>query len=114
MSFLQAIIVYFILPLLTLLTIVIFVHVILSWLIAFNVVNPRNQLVYTIGRVCASVVEPLLAPIRRFLPPLGGMDLSPIILLLLIMFLRNYVFADVLYHAFAPEPRDPRVIERSY
>jgi YggT family protein len=97
MSFLQAIIVYFVLPLLTLLTIVVFVHVILSWLVAFNVVNPRNQLVYTIGRMCASIVEPLLSPIRRVLPPLGGMDLSPIILLLLIMFIRNYVVAQLIY-----------------
>jgi YggT family protein len=97
MSFLQAIIVYFVLPLLTLLTIVVFVHVILSWLVAFNVVNPRNQLVYTIGRMCASIVEPLLSPIRRILPPLGGMDLSPIILLLLIMFIRNYVIARLVY-----------------
>ncbi|TRO97047.1 YggT family protein [Glycocaulis profundi] len=97
MSFLQAIIVYFVLPLLTLLTIVVFVHVILSWLVAFNVVNPRNQLVYTIGRMCASIVEPLLSPIRRILPPLGGMDLSPIILLLLIMFIRNYVIAQLIY-----------------
>ena len=97
MSFLQAIIVYFVLPLLTLLTIVVFVHVILSWLVAFNVVNPRNQLVYTIGRMCASIVEPLLSPIRRILPALGGMDLSPIILLLLIMFIRNYVIAQLIY-----------------
>jgi YggT family protein len=97
MSFFQAVIVYFVLPLLTLLTIVVFVHVILSWLVAFNVVNPRNQLVYTIGRMCASIVEPLLSPIRRILPPLGGMDLSPIILLLLIMFIRNYVIAQLIY-----------------
>lgn len=99
MTFGQALIVYFALPILSLLTIVIFVHVILSWLVAFNVVNPHNQFVNIVGRTVAAIVEPLLAPIRRILPPLGGMDLSPIILLLLIMFLRNYIFADLLFRA---------------
>lgn len=99
MTFGQALIVYFALPILNLLTIVVFVHVILSWLVAFNVVNSHNQFVNIVGRTVAAIVEPLLAPIRRILPPLGGMDLSPIVLLLLIMFLRNYVFADLLFRA---------------
>ena len=51
---------------------------ILSWLVAFNVVNTRNRAVYVIGDFLYRVTEPLLAPIRRILPNLGGLDLSPI------------------------------------
>ena len=62
---------------------------ILSWLVAFNVVNTRNRAVYVIGDFLYRVTEPLLAPIRRILPNLGGLDLSPIIVILIIFFLRN-------------------------
>jgi YggT family protein len=61
---------------------VIIAGAILSWLIAFNVVNPRNQFVAGIGRFTYSLTEPALRQIRRFLPSLGGVDLSPIALLL--------------------------------
>ncbi|MEE2692963.1 MAG: YggT family protein [Pseudomonadota bacterium] len=62
--------------------IVIFVSVILSWLIHFNVVNGRNQFVSAVGRTCYALTEPLLRPIRSILPSLGGLDISPIILLI--------------------------------
>lgn len=62
---------------------------ILSWLVAFNVVNTRNRAVYVIGDFLYRVTEPVLAPIRRILPNLGGLDLSPIIVILLIFFIRN-------------------------
>ncbi|EWY42543.1 hypothetical protein N825_01230 [Skermanella stibiiresistens SB22] len=62
---------------------------ILSWLVAFNVVNTRNRAVYVIGDFLYRVTEPVLGPIRRVLPNLGGLDLSPIILILLIFFIRN-------------------------
>ena len=62
---------------------------ILSWLVAFNVVNTRNRAVYVIGDFLYRVTEPVLAPIRRILPNLGGLDLSPIIVILVIFFLRN-------------------------
>ena len=62
---------------------------ILSWLVAFNVVNTRNRAVYVIGDFLYRVTEPLLAPIRRILPNLGGLDLSPIIVILIIFFIRN-------------------------
>lgn len=62
---------------------------VLSWLVAFNVVNTRNRAVYVIGDFLYRVTEPLLRPIRNLLPNMGGMDLSPIVLILLIFFVRN-------------------------
>ena len=68
---------------------VVIASAILSWLVAFNVVNTRNRAVYVIGDFLYRVTEPLLAPIRRILPNLGGLDLSPIIVILIIFFIRN-------------------------
>ncbi|MBL0933431.1 MAG: YggT family protein [Rhizobiaceae bacterium] len=68
---------------------------IFSWLYAFNVVNPRNQFVGTIGNFLYKVTEPALRPIRRLLPDLGGIDISPIILLLLIFFLRQFIITTI-------------------
>ncbi|HAE49137.1 MAG: hypothetical protein CMO30_19445 [Tistrella sp.] len=65
--------------------------VILSWLVAFNVVNTNNQVVYTIGSFIHRITEPVLRPIRNFLPSLGGLDLSPLVLLLLLNFLKIVV-----------------------
>ncbi|WP_322515228.1 YggT family protein [Rhodopseudomonas palustris] len=64
---------------------------ILSWLIAFNVVNTRNQFVSAVSEFLYRITEPLLGPIRRLLPSLGGLDISPIILILLIMFLQRVI-----------------------
>ncbi|MGO1076188.1 YggT family protein [Inquilinus sp. CA228] len=61
---------------------------ILSWLVTFNVVNTRNQVIYQIGNALYRMTEPALRPIRRFLPNLGGIDISPVVLLLLIYFLQ--------------------------
>lgn len=101
LSFGQALLAYFVMPLLTLLTIVVFINVIMSWLIGFNVVNRQNQFVMMVWQVTENITAPLLAPIRRVLPPLGGMDLSPIVLLLIIAFVRNYIVGDVLWRLFA-------------
>ena len=87
----------FILIPLQLLVYVIFVGVILSWLISFNVVNPNNQLVSTIWRLTGTITEPLLRPIRNILPPLGGLDLSPLVLLLVIMFVRNWLILGQIF-----------------
>ncbi|MBS7544333.1 YggT family protein [Ancylobacter oerskovii] len=65
---------------------------ILSWLVAFNVVNPHNQVVRSVGEFLWRVTEPVLAPIRRLLPNLGGIDVSPIILIIGLYFIRNLVF----------------------
>ncbi|PWE18214.1 YggT family protein [Marinicauda salina] len=97
MSFGQALIVYFIDPLLGLLILLIFVGVIMSWLVAFNVLNPHNQLVRAIWRFTNAVTEPLLRPIRQVIPPLGGMDFSPLILLLVVFFVRDWLVRDQLF-----------------
>ncbi|MCO6391434.1 YggT family protein [Aliihoeflea aestuarii] len=68
---------------------------IFSWLYAFNVVNPRNQFVGTIGNFLYRVTEPALRPIRNLLPDLGGIDISPIILLLIIFFIRTFIITTV-------------------
>lgn len=67
--------------------IIVIVDVILSWLVSFNVVNTRNQFVATIARITYQATEPALRPIRAILPTLGGLDLSPIILILGLSFL---------------------------
>jgi YggT family protein len=72
---------------------------VLSWLIAFNVVNTQNQVVSTIGEFLYRITEPLLRPIRSLLPNLGGIDVSPVILILLILFIENiiirYIYPNV-------------------
>jgi YggT family protein len=65
--------------------------IIMSWLIAFNVVNTRNQVVDTIWRSLLSLTEPVLRPIRRILPRMQGLDLSPIVLFLIILFIRMLI-----------------------
>jgi YggT family protein len=65
---------------------------VLSWLIAFNVVNVRNQLVGTIADFFYRVTEPALRPIRNFLPSLGGIDISPVILIIGLMFLEQLIY----------------------
>ena len=68
---------------------------IFSWLYAFNVVNPRNQVVGTVGNALYRLTEPALRPIRRFMPDLGGIDISPIILLLILFFLRQFIITTL-------------------
>jgi YggT family protein len=66
-----------------------------SWLYAFNVVNPRNQGVAMIGNFLFRITEPALRPIRRFIPSMGGIDISPIVLLLAIYFVRVFLQTSV-------------------
>ncbi|MDW6022110.1 YggT family protein [Mesorhizobium sp. BAC0120] len=68
---------------------------IFSWLYAFNVVNSRNQVVGMVGDFLYRVTEPALRPIRRVLPDLGGIDISPIILLLIIFFVRQFILTTL-------------------
>ncbi len=72
---------------------------VLSWLVAFNVVNTRNQVVHMVGDMLYRLTEPLLRPIRNMLPNLGGIDISPVILILIILFLQNvivrYIYPNV-------------------
>jgi len=75
---------------------VIIASAVFSWLYAFNVVNSRNQFVDTIANMLYRLTEPALRPIRRFMPDLGGIDISPIILLLIIFFIRQFLLTTVL------------------
>jgi YggT family protein len=68
---------------------IILIQVILSWLIAFKVINMSNQFVYMISNTFYRLTEPALQPIRRFMPNLGGVDISPVILILLLYFVQN-------------------------
>jgi YggT family protein len=65
---------------------------VLSWLIAFNVVNTRNQFVAMLADTLYRLTEPALAPIRRILPNFGGLDLSPVVLILLLFFVRSLMY----------------------
>ena len=66
--------------------------VVLSWLVAFNVVNTGNRFVYQLRDVLDRLTEPLLRPIRNLLPNLGGVDISPIVLILALYFIRDLAF----------------------
>ena len=70
--------------------------VVISWLFAFNIVNVNNPTVRQIASGLSRLTEPLLAPVRRILPSMGGLDLSPIILLLGLEFLRRFLVYDLL------------------
>ena len=70
---------------------------ILSWFIAFNVVNTGNRVIHMVGDFLHRVTEPVLAPVRRLLPNLGGIDVSPIIVILLVQFIvRGLILRDTL------------------
>lgn len=66
-----------------------------SWLYAFNIVNARNPFVASVGNFLYRVTEPALKPIRRFLPDLGGVDISPIILFIIIYFIRQLLWTSI-------------------
>ena len=71
---------------------ILIIHVIFSWLVAFNVLNTSNRFVYSVLDISYKLTAPPLNFIRRFLPNLGSIDISPVILILALMFLRNFVF----------------------
>ena len=71
---------------------ILIINALLSWLIAFNVLNTSNRLVYSLLDISYKMTYPLLKPIRNFLPSLGSIDVSPVVLILLLMFLRNLIF----------------------
>ena len=73
---------------------------VMSWLITFNAVNPRNQFVAMLWDFLYRITEPALRPIRSMMPNLGGIDISPVILILIIIFIEkvitNYIYPNVL------------------
>ena len=83
---------YLVLQILKLYSYVVIANVLISWLIAFNILNTQNRFVYSILEVTYRLTNPALNKIRSFLPNLGSIDISPVILILGLMFLRNFVF----------------------
>jgi len=81
-------------------TYLIIASAILSWLVAFNVINTRNDFVRSVWNFLDAVTEPVLRPIRNILPNLGGVDISPIILILLIIFIQNLIIDYLIPIAF--------------
>ena len=71
---------------------IIIINAILSWLVAFNVLNTQNKFVFSLLDATYKLTDPALNKIRRFIPMFGSIDISPIILILLLMFLRNIIF----------------------
>ena len=69
----------------------ILIQVVMSWLVVFKVINTQNRFVYMVGDFLHKVTEPALGPIRRILPSLGGIDLSPVVLILLLVFRQNFL-----------------------
>ena len=76
---------------------IIIINAILSWLVAFNVLNTQNKFVFSVLDVTYKLTDPALNKIRRFIPTFGSIDISPVILILFLMFLRNLIF-----EAFSP------------
>ena len=71
------------------------IMIIMSWLISFNVINTRNQFVAAVWRVINQITEPILKPIRRIIPPVGGLDLSPLVVFIIIFFLQSFIGNDL-------------------
>lgn len=91
MNLLQSIITYFISPLVGLLILVMFIYMIFSWLIAFNIVNLRNPAMNQIYSIVARIVEPILTPVRRFIPPIGGLDMAFLVVILGLYWVQGYL-----------------------
>ena len=71
---------------------ILIINAVISWLVAFNVLNTSNRFVYSILEVSYKLTAPPLNYIRRYLPNLGSIDVSPVVLILVLLFLRNLVF----------------------
>ena len=76
---------------------VVIIYVIVSWLVAFEIINTRNHFVRTIGDTLYRLTEPALRPIRRIMPNLGGVDLAPLVLILLLWFVRRLMMEYFVY-----------------
>jgi YggT family protein len=94
------VIAYFLVKLINVYIWVIIISAVLSWLIAFNVVNTHNRFVATVADTLWRLTEPALRPIRNFLPNLGGIDVSPVILIILLLTI-EYMLAK---YFLAPSP----------
>ena len=70
---------------------IVIIGVVLSWLVAFNVVNTTNRFIFMVGDFTHRATEPALGRIRRYVPNLGGMDVSPVVLILLLIFVQRFI-----------------------
>ncbi|MBC6404059.1 MAG: YggT family protein [Hyphomonadaceae bacterium] len=95
MSLLASLLIYFVKPIITLFIMTVLISVIMSWLVAFNVINLRNPVARQIYEMCEVLTRPILNPIRRFLPGIGGLDLSPVIALLFLSWVNNFLIAEL-------------------
>ena len=71
---------------------IVIINAILSWLVAFNVLNTQNRFVFSVLEVTYKLTDPALNKIRRFIPTFGSIDISPVVLILILIFLRNIIF----------------------
>ena len=71
---------------------ILIINAVISWLVAFNILNTENRFVYSVLDVSHRLTDPALNFIRKYLPNLGSIDISPVILILSLMFLRNFIF----------------------
>ncbi len=86
----------FVMMLITLVIYLVVAQAIISWLVAFNVINTHNQFVRTVLTYLDRLVDPMVRPIRRFMPDLGGIDLSPAVLIIALIFLRDVVLGGLI------------------
>ncbi len=82
--------------LLGLLILVIILNAILSWLVAFDVINLRNRFVYQFSRLLDAICAPILRPFQRFIPPLGGIDITPLIALVILQGIKIYLWGSLI------------------
>jgi YggT family protein len=80
---------------LNLLLLAIIANAILSWLLAFDVINYRNRFVYQLATGLDRLTSPMMAPFRRFIPPLGGIDITPIIVIIIIRGIQGYILPSL-------------------
>ena len=71
---------------------IIIINAVLSWLVAFNILNTQNRFVFSVLDTTYKMTDPILNKIRRFIPTFGSIDVSPVILILFLMFIRNLIF----------------------
>lgn len=91
MTFTQSLLIYFIKPILSLLFWLIIIEVILSWLVAFNIINLRNPIAASCYQAIRALINPILNPIRQLIPSIAGLDFSPIIAIFLLQWLSGYL-----------------------
>ena len=96
MNTIVALLDFVVIYLLGLLKLLLIVYAVMSWLIAFNVVNTYNSFVRGVQRMLERILEPLLRPIRRVIPDMGGIDLSPMVLFLLIVLIQSYLYPAIM------------------